>query len=183
MKIAVYCGSTSGLDPAYEAAARALGEWMGQNGHELIYGGSKTGLMGALADGVLGAGGSVTGVVPNVPEIRARMHGGITTLVETESMAERKTCMIRRAEAFFALPGGLGTLDEITEILSLESLNLVRGPVVFYSVKGYYEPVKAVLTNILHSGFGKPEYFSRVYFPETLPELAAALEEDSKCQR
>lgn len=178
MKIAVYCGSTPGNDPAFVEAARALGEWMGQNGHELIFGGSKTGLMGAVADGVLSVGGAVTGVVPNVPAIRNRMHGSLTTLIETESMTARKTCMIQRAEAYLALPGGLGTLDEITEVLSLESLELVRGPILFYSVKGYYTPMKAVLDNILRNGFGRPEYFSRVFFPEDLSQVADALKEE-----
>ena len=179
MKIAVYCGSTPGNDPIFVEAARALGEWMGKNGHELVFGGSKTGLMGAVADGVLSVGGAVTGVVPNVPAIRSRMHGSLTTLIETESMAERKTCMIQRAEAYLALPGGLGTLDEITEILSLESLELVRGPILFYSVKGYYAPMRAVLDNILQSGFGRPEYFSRVFFPEDLSAVADALKEET----
>ena len=176
MKIAVYCGSTPGSDPAFAAAARALGEWMGNNGHELVFGGSKTGLMGAAADGVLSAGGAVTGVVPNVPVIRARMHPHLTNLIQTETMAARKSEMIAMADAFIALPGGLGTLDEITEILSLSSLDLVRGPVIFYSVLGYWDPMKAVFANILENGFGKPEYFSAVHFPRDLAEVAAILD-------
>lgn len=176
MKIAVYCGSTAGNDPAFVNAAFELGVWMGENGHELIYGGSHTGLMGAVADGVLSAGGSVTGVVPDVPVIRSRMHPGLTSVVETDSMAERKSCMIRRADAFLALPGGLGTLDEITEVLSLKSLGLTEGPVLLYSVNGYYEPMKAVFSGILRSEFGKPAYFEGVSFPENLAEVARALE-------
>ena len=177
MKLAVYCGSTPGNDPAFRDAAFALGTWMGENGVELVYGGSKTGIMGAVADGVLQAGGAVTGVVPDVPAIRRRMHPGLTTLVETDTMAARKARMIELADAFLALPGGLGTLDEITEILSLESLDLIRGPVLFYNLNGYYEPVKAVFANILNSGFGKPEYFAAVHFPENLEDLADALRE------
>ena len=175
MKIAVYCGSTGGKDPAFAEAAFALGEWMGRNGHTLVYGGSNTGMMGAVADGVLTVGGTVVGVVPDVPEIRRRVHPGLTALVETDTMAERKVCMIERSDAYIALPGGLGTLDEITEILSLESLDLVRGPVIFYSMKGYYEPMKAVLANILQTGFGKPEYFSNVTFADDLAQIAGVL--------
>ncbi len=175
MKIAVYCGSSAGNDPACTEAAAALGTWMGRNGHELVYGGSNTGLMGALADGVLRAGGAVTGVVPDVAVIKRRIHPGITTLVETDTVATRKTRMIDLADAFIALPGGLGTLDEITEILCLQSLGLVRGPVIFYSVKGYYAPMKAVFSNILENGFGSPAHFSEVVFAEDLADVAAAL--------
>lgn len=174
MRIAVYCGSTPGNDGACLRAASELGAWMGRNGHELLYGGSKTGLMGALADGVLAAGGAVTGVVPNVPSIKARMHPGLTAVVETETMAERKAVMLR-AEAWIALPGGLGTLDEITEVLSLRSLDLVRGPVIFYSVNGYYEPLKPVFDNILQRGFGRPAFFSGVVFAACLEEVSQAL--------
>lgn len=180
MNIAVYCGSTPGSDPAFVAAARALGEWMGKNGHTLIFGGSNTGLMGAVADGVLSVGGSVTGVVPNVPVIRARMHPKLTTVVLTETMASRKSRMIELADAFIALPGGVGTLDEITEILSLTSLSILHGPVLFYDIKDYYAPMKAVLANILEKDFGKPEYFSAVHFPRDLAAVSAALKDGSE---
>ena len=176
MKIAVYCGSTPGNDPVYVQMAKELGKWMGEKGHELVYGGSNTGLMGAVADGVLEAGGKVIGVVPNVPEIQKRTHQGITTLIKTDTMAERKSEMIRLADGFIALPGGVGTLDEITEILSLSSLKIVTGPVIFYSMKGYYDPMKPVIANILRSGFGKPEYFEDVVFAKDLSEVIQGLE-------
>lgn len=175
MRIAVYCGSSPGKDETFVKAALRLGAWLGKNGHELIYGGSNTGLMGAVADGVLCAGGAVTGVIPDVPLIRSRVHPGLTTRIETGSMAERKMCMLVRADAFIALPGGLGTLDEITEILSLQSLGIVRGAVIFYNVNGYYEPMKAVISQILQNGFGKPEYFSDVHFLDSPEELAEVL--------
>lgn len=176
MRIAVYCGSTAGNLELYTGAAYALGAWMAENGHELVYGGSNTGLMGAVADGVLDGGGRVTGVVPDVPEISRRAHPRLTTRIEAGTMALRKTKMIELAQAFIALPGGVGTLDEITEILSLESLGLVRGPVIFYSMEGYYAPMQAVLDNILARGFGRPEYFSSVHFAENLEQLCCALE-------
>jgi hypothetical protein len=177
VKIAVYCGSSAGNDPAFGEAAYALGVWMGRNGHALIYGGSRTGMMGAVADGVLSAGGAVTGVVPDVPLIRSRIHSGLTTLIETGTVADRKARMLEEADAFIALPGGLGTLDEITEILSLESLGLARGPVILYNTKGYYEPLRTVFSAILHNGFGRQEFFSGVYFidsPEALGRLLPA---------
>ena len=175
--IAVYCGSTPGNNSLYVKLAYELGEWMGQNGHQLVYGGSNTGLMGAVADGVLSANGKVIGVVPNVAEIQGRTHRGITQLIETETMAERKSKMIQLSNAFIALPGGLGTLDEITEILSLQSLKIIDGPVILYNMDGYYEPVKAVLSNILKNAFGRPEYFTNVTFADDLSDIAKAIEQ------
>ena len=180
MKIAVYCGSTPGNDSFYVQTAYKLGAWMGANGHELVYGGSNTGLMGGVADGVLSAGGRVTGVVPNVAEIQGRIHRGITTLIETQTMAQRKSKMIELAEAFIALPGGIGTLDEMTEIISLSSLKILNNPVIFYNMKGYYEPVKAVLANILQHGFGRTEYFSEILFADRLEEIAEMLGKSSR---
>ena len=175
MKIAVYCGSTPGNDPLYTEMAHELGRWMGQNGHELVYGGSSTGLMGATADGVLAEGGRVTGVIPNVALIMGRRHPGLTQVIQTETMAERKTVMLEMADAYIALPGGIGTLDEITEIMSLHSLGIVRGPVILYNMNGYYESMRAVLDNILTHGFGKADYFRDVVFAEDLSQIIEAL--------
>ena len=175
MKIAVYCGSTPGSDPAFVKLAHELGQWMGKQGHELVYGGSHTGLMGAVADGVLEEGGRVIGVVPNVPLIKGRTHPRLSELIETDTMAERKSRMLELAEGFIALPGGIGTLDEISEIISLHSLKIVKGPVIFYNMNGYYEPMKAVLKNILDHGFGRVDYFSEIVFAESLEEIAAAI--------
>lgn len=180
MRIAVYCGSTPGNDSVFINSAKALGLWMGRNGHELVYGGSNTGLMGAVADGVLEAGGRVTGVVPNVPLIMRRVHSGITECIFTETMAERKTKMIELAEAFIALPGGIGTIDEITEIISLSSLGIVNAPVVFFNVNGYYEPMRAVLKNVVVNGFGKPEFFDRILYSDDCETIGKYLSFTSK---
>ena len=176
MNVAVYMGSTPGSDAIYVQKARELGQWMGKNGHTLVYGGSKTGLMGAVAEGVHETGGTIIGIVPDVPVIQARTYPYITELIQTKTMAERKSEMIRRADGFIALPGGIGTLDEITEILSLYSLKIVTGPVIFYNMNGYYEPMKAVLKNILQNGFGRDEYFRNVVFAEGLDEIKEAIE-------
>lgn len=176
MNIAVYMGSTPGSNSEFVRKAHELGQWMGENGHTLVYGGSKTGMMGAVADGVHETGGSVIGIVPDVAEIQARTYPYLTELVRTHTMAERKSEMIKRAEAFIALPGGIGTLDEITEILSLYSLKIVTGPVIFYNMNGYYEPMKAVLQNILQNGYGREEYFRDVLFAEGLDEIKEAIE-------
>lgn len=176
MNIAVYCGSGFGGSDEFEKSAKLLGEWIGKSGHTLIYGGANKGLMGAVADATLNAGGKVTGVLPNVPLILSRRHKNLTEYVLTETMAERKTEMINRSNAFVALPGGVGTLDEITEILSLQSLNIINAPIVFYNTNGYYEPMKRVIENIVANDFGKTDYFSKVLFSDDINEIAKFIE-------
>ncbi len=176
MNITVYCGSSEGGSPAYRERAAQLGRWIGENGHTLIFGGSGTGLMGTVADAALDAGGRVTGVQPDVQLIRERRHPRLTGYVDTKTISERKEVMYTRGDAFVALPGGVGTLDEITEVLSLSSLGLVSGPVVFVDTEGYYRPLRAVLDNIVAGGFGRSEYFEEVLFSDDIAEIAAHLE-------
>ena len=176
MNIAVYCGSSSGNNPRFTDAAVALGKWIGENGHTLVYGGASKGLMGAVSNAVMEAGGKVIGVIPDVAIIQARKHTGLTKLIETGSMAERKSKMIELADAFVALPGGIGTLDEITEVMSLTSLGISKAPIVLVDTDGYYRPLKAVLENILSAEFGKREYFSGVLVSEDMQEIAQHLE-------
>lgn len=178
MNIAVYCGSSSGNDEKFIESAKQLGSWIGKSGNTLIYGGANKGLMGAIADSVLENGGQVTGVLPNVPQILARRHTGLTECIQTSSMAERKSKMIELADAFVALPGGIGTLDEISEVLSLASLDVISGPIVLYSVDGYYEPFRLVIRNIIESGFGREEYFKNMLFSDDLDEIGRFLNGD-----
>lgn len=175
MNIAVYCGSSSGNDEKYVDSAKELGRWIAQSGNTLVYGGANKGLMGAVADSVLEYGGKVIGVLPAVPQIQARKHTGLTECINTSSMAERKAKMIELADAFVALPGGIGTLDEITDVLSLSSLDVVMGPIVLFNTDGYYEPFRAVIRNIIESGFGRREYFERVLFSCDIDEIAGFL--------
>ena len=175
MNIAVYCGSTAGNDEKYIEAAKTLGAWIGQNGNTLVYGGASKGLMGAVADSVLESGGKVIGVLPDVPRIIERKHQGLTECISTGSMAERKAKMIELADAFIALPGGIGTLDEVTDVLSLLSLDVVKGPIVLFNTKEYYEPFRAVVGKILESGFGRPEYFEKMSISDDMEEIATFL--------
>ncbi|WP_024865696.1 TIGR00730 family Rossman fold protein [Butyrivibrio sp. FCS014] len=172
MNIAVYCGSSSGNNPRFIRSAKELGRWIGENGHTLVYGGASKGLMGAVSNAVIEAGGKVIGVIPDVAIIQARKHTGLTELIETKSMAERKSKMIELADAFIALPGGIGTLDEITEVMSLSSLGIIGGPIVLYDTDGYYRPLKAVLDNVLNAEFGRKEYFEKVLLSEDIQEIA-----------
>lgn len=177
MNIVVYCGSSSGAEEAFTGSAKELGRWIGEHGHTLVYGGSNTGLMGAVADAVLKAGGRVTGVIPDVALIQARKHTGLTQYIETRTMAERKSKMIELGDAFIALPGGIGTLDEITEVLSLLSLGIISEPVVFVNTDGYYEPMKAILGNIVKNAFGRSEYFEKALFSDNINEIGKFLTE------
>lgn len=173
MNIAVYCGSSSGIGNNYLESARILGKWIGESGNTLVYGGASKGLMGAVSDATLDAGGKVIGVLPNVPSIQARRHQGLTQYIDTASMAERKAKMIELADAFVALPGGIGTLDELTDVMSLSSLDITTCPVVLYDTDGYYQTFKAVISNIIENGFGRSEYFSRILFSDDIKEIAS----------
>ena len=175
MNITVYCGSSCGNDPEFTGAAKKLGSWIGGNGHTLVYGGAAKGLMGVLADAVLKSGGRVTGVLPKIEQIQERKHAGLTDYIETSSMAERKTKMIELADAFVALPGGIGTLDEITEVMTLKSLGIIKAPIVLYDTDGYYQPLKGVLENIVNKEFGRKEYFSDVLISDDITEISGHL--------
>ena len=176
MNIAVYCGSSAGNRSVFTKRAGELGRKIGERGHGLVYGGSNTGMMGAIADAVLHAGGKVTGVIPDVAVIKAREHTGLSEYIYTDTMAERKSRMIDLADAFVAMPGGIGTLDEITEVISLSSLGIVKGAIVFLNTNGYYDGVKELLKNIVSNGYGRPEYFERILFSDDPEEILAFIE-------
>ena len=142
MNIAVYCGATPGNCKSFSRGAALLGTEIARQGHTLVYGGSQCGLMGVVANAALAAGGRVTGVLPNIPLIQAGRHPGLTEYLDTETLADRRTAMLHRANACIALPGGLGTLDEITEILALSRLGVNPKPCVFYNIDGFYQPLQ-----------------------------------------
>ncbi len=175
MNIAVYCGSTTGNNSHFAESAKALGKWIGESGNTLVYGGASQGLMGIVADSVLENGGQVIGVLPDVPSIQERKHTGLTEIINTSSMAERKAKMIELSDAFVALPGGIGTLDEITDVLSLSSLDVVTGPIVLFNTDGYYEPFRKLIRNVIENGLGRQEYFARALFSDDINEIAAFL--------
>ena len=179
MNIAVYCGSSDGNNGKFAESAKELGKWIGERGNTLVYGGANRGLMGVVADAVLENGGKVIGVLPDVPRIQARKHTGLTECINTSSMAERKAKMIELSDAFVALPGGIGTLDEITDVLSLSSLDEVAGPIVLFNSDGYYEPFRKIIRSIIENGFGREEYFERTLFSDNMDEIAAFLKTSS----
>lgn len=182
MNITVYLGANVGNDPAFLPAVQELGDWIGANGHALVYGGSKSGLMGALADSVLEAGGHVTGVEPSFFIEAEFQHDGIDDLIVTSDMAERKAKMIERkakmielGDAFIAFPGGTGTLEEIAEVMSAVSLGHLSAPCILYNLGGYYNDLKALLGHMIDKGLSSPQRQHGIYFADDLREIASII--------
>jgi uncharacterized protein (TIGR00730 family) len=152
-RIAVFCGATSGVDPRHAEAARHLGAVLAARGSGLVTGGGRVGLMGAVADAALAAGGEVVGVIPRRLVDRELAHPGLTRLVVVESLAERKSAMVDLSDGFIALPGGIGTLDELAEVLSWAQLGLHDRPTGLLDVGGYWRPLLAWLDLSVAEGY------------------------------
>ena len=176
MNITVYLGASSGNDPTLETSVRALGRLIGKSGNALVYGGSKSGLMGALAESVLRAGGEVTGVEPQFFIDKGYEYDEITTLIVTRDMTERKTKMIELGDAFIAFPGGTGTLEEISEVMSCSALEMLKAPCILYNLNGYYNGLKALLGHMIDMGLSTTEKQRGIYFASDLAEIRAILE-------
>lgn len=175
MNITVYLGATPGNDPALEPAVRALGTWIGKNGHNLVYGGSKCGLMGMLAESVLEAGGKVTGVEPKFFVDDGFVYDAITELIVTKDMSERKAKMIELGDAFIAFPGGTGTLEEIAEIMSKVALRHLDAPCILYDLNGYYTGLRMLLDRMLESELSTSEKLSGITFAKSLDDIERVL--------
>jgi uncharacterized protein (TIGR00730 family) len=170
-RVCVFCGSSTGGRPTYADAARLLAAELVQRQLGLVYGGGSVGLMGVVADAVLAAGGEVIGVIPAPLASRELAHAGLTELRVVASMHERKATMESLADAFIALPGGLGTLEETLEILTWSQLGIHRKPLGVLNVDGYYDGLLRLLTHAVREGFVRPEYFGLLLFGDTPAEL------------
>jgi uncharacterized protein (TIGR00730 family) len=173
--VCVYCASSPGFDPAYGDLARELGTRLVAEDLRLVYGGGAVGLMGILADEVLARGGEVVGVIPRGLFAREIAHHGLTELHEVESMHERKALMFELAEAFVALPGGLGTLEELAEITTWAQLGLHRAPIVLLDVKNFWSPLLALLDGAVAEGFLHPDNRALLTRVDTLDDLLTEL--------
>ena len=174
MNIAVYCGSDFGNQEAYKEAAVELGKWIGKNNHTLVYGGGESGLMGAVAKEVYEAGSAVIGVIPgNVEFIMARPQPYVTKLITAANMSERKQKMLELADVFLALPGGIGTLDEISEAITLTKIGVFKKPCILFNRNGFYEPLKTMFAQMEQAGFWWKEYMRHVLFSDDLDEIDA----------
>jgi uncharacterized protein (TIGR00730 family) len=157
-RICVYCGSNSGARDSYLAAAKAIGKCLTRHGIGLVYGGANVGLMGVLADTVLAGGGEVFGVIPEALIAREVAHPRLTELHVVGSMTERKTLMAELSDAFIALPGGFGTLDELSEMITWSQLGLHRKPCGLLNIEGFYDALLSFLDNAVAEGFIKREH-------------------------
>ncbi len=173
--ICVYCGSSSGSHPAFAEAARDLGTILARHRITLVYGGGAVGLMGVLADAALAAGGDVVGVIPRGLFRRDLPHQGLTRLIEVGSMHDRKQKMFELADAFVALPGGLGTLEELTEIATWSQLGLHHKPIATLDVGGYWRHYHALLHEAVGSGFMKPAHLALIVEVGDIADLLSAL--------
>ncbi len=165
-RICVFCGSSSGSKPQYVEMARKLGRTLARRGVGLVYGGGSIGLMGALADGALAAGGEVIGVIPKALQLRELAHARLTSLHVVSSMHERKAKMAELAHGFIALPGGMGTLEEFAEILTWGQLGLHMRPCGLLDVAGYYRPLIAFFDDAVAQGFVRPQHRQLVMVAE-----------------
>ncbi|MGE7136427.1 TIGR00730 family Rossman fold protein [Luteibacter sp. NPDC031894] len=169
--LCVYCGSSSGSHPAYTEAARAFGTRMAQEGITLVYGGGKVGLMGTVADAVIAAGGRAIGVIPRQLVEKEVAHTGLSELQVVETMHQRKTRMYELSDAFVALPGGFGTMDEMFEMLTWAQLGLHSYPCAFLDVRGFYGHLAASMDHMVAEGFVKPEQREHVWVGENVDTL------------
>ena len=175
MHITVYLGANEGNDPALKRAVRELGAWIGGSGHTLVYGGSKSGLMGELAESALAAGGRVVGVEPQFFIDRGFEYDAISELIVTKDMSERKAKMIELGDAFIAFPGGTGTLEEITEVMSKVSLGHMRKPCIIYNLNGYYDDLQRLLGRMISEGLSSAERQRGIWFAGDLEEIASVI--------
>ena len=171
MNITVYLGANLGTDPALPQAVQQLGRWIGESGNALVYGGSKSGLMGLLADSVLAAGGRVTGVEPKCFLDAELQHEGLTELIVTEDIPARKTKMIELGDAFIT-----GTLEEITEVISKLSLGQLNAPCILYDLNGYYQPLHQLLQQMIAMGLSTSARQRNIAFAADLAQIRAILE-------
>lgn len=176
--ICVYCASSPQIAPVYFKAAERLGYLLAEKGINLIDGAGKVGLMGCLNNTVLAAGGTVTGVIPRFMVERGWHHSGLTQLVETETMHERKSLMARMSDAVIALPGGCGTMEELLEVITWKQLGLYLKPIVVLNIQGFYNPLIEMLEKAIGQQFMRHEHESLwqvAFTPEEAVELCVSL--------
>ncbi|WP_342551995.1 TIGR00730 family Rossman fold protein [Paenibacillus sp. FSL R7-0652] len=174
-RICVFAGSNPGNHPDYIEHAARLGQQIAGSGYELVYGGSCMGLMGAVADAALAAGGEVIGVMPTGLFRGEVVHGGLTKLIEVGTMHERKAEMARLSDGFVALPGGMGTFEELFEVLCWAQIGIHRKPVGLLNVNGYYEPLMKMVEHSVHEGFSNTSHLSLWSLESEPAELLAQM--------
>jgi uncharacterized protein (TIGR00730 family) len=182
--VCVYCGSGPGTDPRFVEAAIALGKNLAENGVRLVYGGGSLGLMGAVASSVLDNGGSVTGIIPDFLTLRENALKRVQEMIVTPDMHERKRLMFERSDAFVALPGGIGTLEELVEQLTWQQLGRHSKPILIANIANFWEPLLGLLTHMRSTQFIRPtlaiEILKAERVEDILPRLQAAANKASE---
>ena len=173
--VCVFCGARFGTDPAGREVAQRLGELLAQEGITMVYGGGGVGLMGLVANAALKAGGKVVGIIPRFLLQREAGHPALTETVVVETMHERKLAMFERSDAFVVLPGGIGTLEELFEVLSWRTLGLHTKPIVIVDQGGYWQPLAALLRGVVERGFAERTHLDHVAFVSDLKEVLPAI--------
>lgn len=177
--VCVFCGSSTGNDPIYTNIATELGTRLASEGIRLIFGGGHIGLMGVIADAVIEHGGEVTGVIPESLQMRELAHSGVEDMRIVDSMHTRKALMANLADAFVALPGGLGTFEELCEILTWAQLRFHTKPVVIFNARGYYDSLLKLIRNGVDEGFMRSEHLKLFQVVETVDDLLKELKSNS----
>jgi uncharacterized protein (TIGR00730 family) len=178
--VCVYCGSADAVDPAYVAAAGRLGQMMARAGLRLVYGGGSNGLMGAVARSVIENGGTVTGIIPEFLKNRELMLKSAQDLVVVPDMHTRKRLMFERADAFVALPGGVGTLEELVEQLTWVQLEQHSKPVLIADIGGFWRPLLSLFAHMREHGFIRPEFEVRYLVAEKIEDIIPMLQTASE---
>ncbi len=173
--IAVFCGSSPGFEPIFQKAAYDAGRAISGKGCRLVYGGARVGLMGAVADGALSAGCEVIGVIPSFLQTKEIAHTGLTELITVDTMHERKVRMHALSDAIIALPGGWGTMEELTEMLTWAQLGLHQKPIGLLNTAGFYDGLVQLITTMQSAGFLKAEHAAMLLVDDEIESLIAAL--------
>ena len=174
--VCVYCGSSDGADPRFMAAARELGQALAGAGVGLVYGGGNGGLMGEAARTVVAAGGHVTGVIPRFFQLKEKLFEGAQEIILVDDMHERKRIMFERSDAFVALPGGIGTLEELAEQLTWVQLERHAKPILIADIGGFWKPLLSLFAHMNNAGFLRPGYELRYLVAEKVADVLPMLE-------
>ena len=174
-RVAVFCGANAGASPSYRAAAVALGTELAARGIGIVYGGGNVGLMGAVADGALSAGGEVHGVITEALRVKELAHLDLTSLIVVDTMHERKAAMADRADAFVALPGGFGTFDELFEVITWTQLGIHEKPCGMLNHRGFFDDLVTFIDKTTTAGFIKPAHRDTVVVERDGPAMLKSL--------
>lgn len=177
--IGVFCGANSGFDQLYSEASAELGRLMAEQSITLVYGAGNVGLMGVIADAVLAHGGKAVGVIPQSLVDREVAHNGLQELHVVQTMHERKAMMAARSDAFITMPGGFGTFDEICEIITWNQLGIIKKPVAFYNINGYYDKFFEMISHTITEGFVKKDQLDNLIIEDNPAILLQKIREFS----